>query len=30
LAWPRPMTKPFSGLKLLWRERGEIHRGLWV
>ncbi len=24
------MTKPFSGLKLLWRERREIHRDWWV
>jgi len=23
-------TKPFSGLKLLWRERREIHRDWWV
>jgi hypothetical protein len=30
LAWPRPETKPFSGLKLLWRERREIHRDWWV
>jgi hypothetical protein len=29
LAWPRPKTKPFSGLKLPWRERREIHRD-WV